>query len=73
MVSLMAALTSAMAFIPRFVTRRASTRNPDASPKTMGRKMNSMRDICRLVRRRTAARISACTICEATSVTMTTN
>ena len=72
-VSLMAALTSAMACMPRRVTCRARLRNPSVSPTMKGMKASSSSARCHSVRTRITARISACSTSAANSVEMTTS
>ena len=59
MVSLIAAFTSDMAFIPRLVTRRAITRKPPATAKMTGRKTISINDSRRSVRNNTTPKMIA--------------
>ena len=71
MVSLMAAFTSDVAFIPRLVTRRASARKPAATAKMTGMNATKSSDSRQSVRNSTTAKMRACTICETTSAMMT--
>jgi len=59
MVSLMAAFTSAVAFMPRLVTRRANARKPAATPKMIGMNANKSNVSFQSVRKSTIHKMKA--------------